>query len=394
MFTGTKRRGFTLVELLVVIAIIAVLIALLLPAIQAAREAARKNSCSNKLHNLGIALQNYAGKDPTTKFPALTTTNVHTAQPGSATAGGTNADTSTEAGFSWAVFLLPYLEEVPLFEAISKRSNKFSPVGNTQHVPAFDNTRMVQPPPQGATQERHFSTIFKEIFRCPSFPGDEFSADTATSPYKASYGNAKFYGVDPLTNRQYGVAINNYIALSATHVECMVKGALVDNKSDKPNGMIIPLTPLGMQSMSDGTQNTIILGESKEKNFTSWYDGTVAWGVAHAPNAKNGATVAPTRNLSGSTPHWTIAANSNPDAAARISLNAGDDADPQNKYMASGRLASIKADWEWGPSSEHSGGVVLHVMGDASVQHLRDDMDANLYMHLVTRAGRENAAPP
>ena len=53
------RRGFTLVELLVVIAIIGVLIALLLPAIQAAREAARRSSCSNKMHQLGVALQNH-----------------------------------------------------------------------------------------------------------------------------------------------------------------------------------------------------------------------------------------------------------------------------------------------------------------------------------------------
>ncbi len=103
MTASSQNRGFTLVELLVVITIIGILIALLLPAVQAAREAARRAQCSNHLKQLGLACHNYhaaTGSLPAGDYcfapPSYSIRSCHT----------------------WIESLFPYIEQQAVYDQI------------------------------------------------------------------------------------------------------------------------------------------------------------------------------------------------------------------------------------------------------------------------------------
>ncbi len=64
----SRRRGFTLVELLVVVSVLALLISILVPSLRRARMQAKRTVCSSNLRQIGIAFVGYLSEN-NDRFP-------------------------------------------------------------------------------------------------------------------------------------------------------------------------------------------------------------------------------------------------------------------------------------------------------------------------------------
>ncbi len=342
------RRAFTLRDLLVVVFIVGLAIMLLLPAITVTRPPALRNSCINNMKQLVLATHNYA--DSQKHFPNTGKDNfkldgediVEMSPLTTQIAASTRPD--DRARYSWIVSILPYTEETKFYNGIQRTSDRL-------HLPAFDPANVVFPSSQ------HASTVELAPLLCPA---NEYERIAAAPEY------VSWLGVDASTGRPNGVAITNYAATAATEID------LIAHSPTKANGVIVPEGRVTFADIKDGQSFTVILAETREPAYASWYDAGTTWLVATPPQLARTSAEAAALKSNGSAPM----------------LNYGPAKEfPDRMYLPKDQWANSQGR-AWGASSNHPG-VVIHGFADGSVKSLSDDIDPQVYRALVSRDGNE-----
>jgi len=224
-FTMPRRRGMTLVEVLVVIAIIGLLVALLVPAVQSARESARRNTCANKIKQLALACLHYdsqQGAFPPGGVmrldPALNATQRCQLAASSGTAGGP----------PWGVLILPFMEGQSRYDAYDMNG------GFARAMQ--DVTTALAGVPNGGRQFR-----FNPDFVCPSDPNTA-SGQHGNTNYLACQGG----GPDPDTPTRRACASGGFADRYFFH-----------------NGIFHANSRITAGHVLDGLSNVVLVGESR-----------------------------------------------------------------------------------------------------------------------------------
>ena len=203
-------------------------------------------------------------------------------------------------------------------------------------------------------------------------------------------------------NGAKGIAMTNYNAMLGTHIDNHgpLVGLLPLRSASLPNSNNGAMMFRGMSfdlgrklaAISDGISKTIMVAETRERRFASWYDGTMNWVVAaRHSNPAAGTTAITAASIDSAdgpvgrprSNRWLVGTDTTPGGAA---LNYGPKAaTPTAVYLPTAALAdpditAAPPGRLWGPSSQHKGGIVNHVFADAHVEGIADNIDANVYL--------------
>jgi prepilin-type N-terminal cleavage/methylation domain-containing protein/prepilin-type processing-associated H-X9-DG protein len=354
------RQGFTLIELLVVIAIIGILLALLLPAVQKIREAAARMSCSNNLHQIGLALHNYhdaqnrlpPAKINSGSYPVFDSQGtVIAAQAGYNYYPNQPYKVYNHTGFT---LLLPYIEQGNLYNQydFSKPASNscWNVVAPQEKSPYPLSQKYLANYPTGMTGTSNEIVVATRIptYTCPS--------DVIPAPVDSN--NSPPYGPYASTG-----ARSNYLFSVAN---CDDYGPIYV-ASRTGAGMFGLNGACRFPEVHDGLSNTIMVGESKQTSEVS---------SSYGPRWGSGTHTSVTGLVYIGDP-WT---------AINYPWYL---ADPKNTYTAFQKQGS----YAWVFSSRHQGGANF-VFGDGSVHFLTNELPLpTLYALATINGGEPDTAP-
>lgn len=362
-----RSRGFTLVELLVVIAIIAALAALIFPAVQAARATSKRSASQSNLRNIALAILNYEAQNGS--FPI---------------AGRVPGDTKPRLG--WITQVLPQLERRDLYSRYNFEKDWFAAeniaVTATQ-IPVLIDPASPQPdryddrPESGAA----FGTGTLNVTGPSVLVGiTDYASIRSVDPRlftptgTTSSGTPGVGGPNPGGS---GIGASGGVATGGTYASTKTLGAYVNATG---NGIMPPNIKARLADVTDGVSHTILLAESHARPYL-YRRGKKVSNDLKTVRVNGGG--------------WSRNANDirlqgfNRDGSEEIGPFGINAANGVQVDAASGNLTSTYGtDGTGGIYSFHAGGA--HVaFGDASVKFLSEKVDIAVLASLVTRDQNE-----
>jgi prepilin-type N-terminal cleavage/methylation domain-containing protein/prepilin-type processing-associated H-X9-DG protein len=334
-----RRRGVTLVEILVVVAILAALVAILLPAVQSARETTRRSRCVTNLRQLTLALANH--ESARREYPVGSESRSFPAY---------RRVTAQHCRWSTLAHLAPFYEEQALLDGLD------------MSVPLYIDLR----PDAIAPQNKPIVKIVVPLFLCSSDRGSAVSPLFGPTNYAANAGSGReggapfdtdglFFINSSIRAKDVADGLSKTVAFSESLLGDPATTSRAAVAAATAYGFVMgaPLTPQSCTA-------TAVWKFSDPRGF-SWANGEYRTTLYNHERLPNDATLD------------CMGVLTSPPA---------------------GRLDLLYAAYGWRAArSRHPGGVNV-ALADGAVRFVEDGVDAAVWKAAATRAGSEALALP